>query len=199
MGGGSTALVPYQRMDLWDVVLQRNEERRDTALESSVLPCQKAWSFTVRLISEEGTRWPEGSVVVRVTLDQGDENIYVTEHDASSPRQIHVDGKGPDKGKTSCEVAGWDVTALPEMTLPADDGKTFDVKIRARWIDLRVRYHDRDEVVPGAKLALVVPSGVAVQPTTEHATLHVEKEFTKLDVVTLKEVTMTEGVWEYVP
>lgn len=200
-GGGSMALVPYQRMDAWELVLQRHGERRESAIAASSLPCEKKqkWAFTVRLVSEEGDRWPDQRFTFRVDLTGGGGAIHAVDPRAGGRMELHVDGEGPDHGSTSCDVRGWDVTAAPEVTLPDDDGKTFEVKIRARWIDLRVRYHDRDTVVPGVTLKLTVPDAVVAQPITAQETLHVEREFTKLGTVAVKEMSLAEGVWEYVP
>jgi hypothetical protein len=199
MSDDSLALVPYRPMDSWEALLEKHDERRVTSLESPVLACEKPWLFTVEVKSEDEGMWPKDTVVLRVDLENGPGEIYVIDAKSTGPRQLHVDGKGPDQASTSCDVDGWDVTAKPKATLPADDGQTLVVKIQARWIKLRVRRHDRDEVVPGITLDLTVPEGVTAKPVTEEATLLVDRGFTKLGPVTLKEMVSAEGVWEYVP
>lgn len=199
----STEIIPYQPMDAWLQALAEGGERRTTAPRSSVQDCplHRPWLVTVRVVSTEQEAWPEQSITLEVELDAGPGHLYP--HTMTGPvgAALHVDGTGVDVGRTGCQLSttDWEVVDAPSIRLPDDDSRTFDVKLRPKpWIGLRVRHHDRDEVVRGVTLSLSLPEDATHAVTTADATVRVEQPFARYGDVDVTEATTAEGVWEVV-
>lgn len=200
----SNELVVYQPMDAWLQALASGGERREGAVRGSVQDCplHQAWAVNVRVVSTEETAWPEAAVTLEVDLDEGVGHLFPTRMTGPVSASLLVDGVGVDRGRTGCQLRAedWEVAEAPGFALPADNGKTLDVKIRPRpWIALRVRRHDRDEVLPGVKVALKLPAEVAHTVTTADATVRVAQEFTRYGSVDVTGATVPDGFWEVAP
>lgn len=202
-GSQSQALIPYQRMDIWDTVLQRNGESRETALDGSTTQCppQKDWMIFVRVQSTEKDLWPDKQVTFGVDFDKAPDELTFEMMTGQLSRELLIEGKGPDRGITHGQVSGWEVVEKPTIILPGDNGKTFFVKIQPRpWLAIRVRYHDRDEVVPGVKVKLAIPGRDSVEVATMAASLRFEQELESRSPVTITglQTEAKDGLWEVV-
>ena len=164
----SQALIVYQPMDLWAQNLAQRGERRETALNGPTTECplNRAWQVSVKVVTAEPIA-PDGSVAFGARFARSVECLQVGPVEAGDSDELVIDGEGPDTGESFVrEIPHWDVVDAPTIALPADDGRLFEVSIRAHcWVGLRVRRHDRDAVVPGVKVAHAWADARAPRPS----------------------------------